>query len=108
MDRRFRVAREQLDSAVRDAERLILEKQEAERALAALAEGSTEQELRDLIAAAETPIDELISARDVLRQEVSDLGRVQDDAQRVVAENRGGAAVRRPPPGLGPFFGGSG
>lgn len=89
---RFRVAREQLDAAVQDAERLTLKKQEAERALAALAEGFTEQELRDLIAAVETPIAELVSARDNLRQQVSDLGRARDDALRVVDACRLAAA----------------
>lgn len=89
---RFHAAREQLDAAVQDAERLTLAKQEAERALAALAEGSTEQELRELIAAAEAPVVELIPTRDTLRQQASDLSRARDDAQRVVDACRLAAA----------------
>lgn len=89
---RFRAARERLDSAVQDAERLTLAKQEAERALAALAEGATDEELRDSIAAAEVPVEELIPTRDALRQEAGGLGRVREEAKRAVDAYRLAAA----------------
>lgn len=88
----FRAAREKLDTAIQDAERLTLTKQEAERALAALAEGATEPELQDLVSAADVPAEELIPTRDALRQEVGDLVRAREEAQRAVDACRLAAA----------------
>lgn len=80
----FRRAREQLDGAVADAERITLEKQEAERALAALGEGATQAELREQVAAASEPEDELVAIRDSLRVRVARLEDARDEAQRNV------------------------